>query len=868
MKSVGLLFTDIEGSTRLVEQSPSAYAENLRWHHGILRSEATLVGGTEFLDAGDGLGFAFADPEAAARAALAMQATLQATKWPRPESPFAVRMALHWTPAEFREGQYRGPGIHLISRILSAAHGGQVLASGAFAEGLVNHETISATSLGTYQLRGFQEPEPIFQLATETETKAFPPLRADHARQHNLPAVTGKFFGRTEQLAVLAKAFQESGRRVVTLTGSGGSGKSRLALAAAEQLLTPFDHGVYFVPLAELTEAAAIPPAMLAAIGDKPRSDVTPVVQLAEVLKGAPTLFILDNFEQFSAEGAAVVNQLLDALEGTVFLVTSRARIGIPAEFELPLPPFPLPETTETRPEILRAYECVQLWLDGAQKVGPDRTFAAEELPVIAEICRLVDGLPLAIELVSARVNALTTAELRDQLAQGLGHTDAATRNRLEATFEWSLRLLPPPVTRLLESLSVFRGGWTIQSAAAITGLSEVLTQSYLHYLLICSLIKAEEQSRQMRFSMLIPVREFAEARLGSRRKILYRRHIHFFRKLVKDANAVEFTKEGHHLKEIVDLEAENILAGMAREPRLAKRLRDAIEYQEFAKYGIPNRALRQILAAPIPRNSRVDALTRALAGHAVGLLDGAIGDRVSAYPRFEQAARELAACGRIDAAMAVKFNLTGGLIESGQSEKALAICHECLAHFQSIGNLPACAGVFQGLGLLHFEKTDFETAMDYFQRGIQSSHEGNALAALAANLCGVGECLNELGKPELASKPLIESVEVKLKAGKHAAFPYSFYALAYSAILLGRKETAAVLLGIAESQARKFQLSHPPFYRQYITQIVHQIREALPPESLDEQMLKGSNLPQTNWLEYLRKEFLNEISQTTENQA
>jgi len=855
MEQVALLFTDVEGSTRLIERSAAGYAANLRHHHEILRAETAREEGVEFFDAGDGLGFAFPEATAAVRAALAIQSALDSTEWPEPGMPFAVRMAVHWTPVELREGQYRGPGTHLVSRLLAAGHGGQVLASQACVEQLADLPGIRCGLLGTYRLRGFQGIEKIFQIEREGDAIVFPPLKADQARQSNLPARSGKFFGRKQELAEIRSRFMESASRVISLTGPGGIGKSRLALEAAEELLPSFDHGVYFVPLAGISDSAAIPAAILLALGVPPSSQTAPVAQIREVLRGAPTLLLLDNFEQFAAEGAAVLGQLLSAGENLAFLVTSRARIGISAEHEIALAAFPLPDPHESRPSVLNQYDCVQFFIDSARKVCPTRLLGTEDLSAIAEICRLVDGLPLALELVASRISTLTTAELKEQLSQNFHQSTSG--NRLENAFEWSWQLLPPPAARLLERLSVFRGGWTVQSAAVVGNMPESQTQGYLHYLLTCSLIQAQEQSLQMRFNMLVPLREFAEARLGSERTACYRRHIRFFRELVKRTSDQLYTDQGPRLQEIVNLESENALAALVREKSPARRLADAVEFHTVALHSIYNRTLRQLLIATIPLSRRIKPMHRAIAYHAVATLDAATGDYISAYEYYNKALAGLENCGRPDDAVRVKYNLAVAASQLGDRVKAREIYLECLSHFRKLGNKQACAVILSSLGRQAFEDDEFSQARDFFQESLLAHREVNDLVGVAGALCGLGETLIELNQPEIAARFLVESVEVKLKAGKHLAIPHSFYALAKISLHGGDAQMAGFLYGIAEAETRKFQITLEIHHQRYVRAISERIGAILGEGAFEEMRRQGSQLQAAQWLPYLHEKFL-----------
>jgi len=514
--TVTFLLTDIEGSTRLRERSERAFAMALDDHHRIVRECIGEHSGREVKELGDGFIAVFEQARDAFRCAVDCQQALDAHAWPSDSGPVRVRMALYTGDVELQGTEYRGRTLHHASRLLAAGHGGQILCS-EVTKGLVGrHETggVELFDLGIYRLRDIQAPERVYQVSYPgMAPDEFPPLRAELGLGSQLPLPLTRFVGREPDLARLRELLLSPETRLVTLAGPGGSGKTRLAIETSRSVLQSFRGAVWFVALQDVADGALLPGAITDAM-HLPRSGQSgPLAQAVEVLSRQPSVLVLDNLEQIVDEAAPLVGGLLTRVPTLKCLVTSRQRLNVSGEVELWVPPLPIP-TGEPGPAALAACESVQLFVDRAQTVRSDFQITAANAAAIAELCRRLEGMPLALELAATWANVLTPTQMLAQLENRFDflvsrRRDIAERHRtLQAAIEWSYELLPPNLQDTLAELSVFRGGWSADAAEGVCSGPAVLDA----LLELCdhSLVSTQEVPAGMRFQMLDSIREFA----------------------------------------------------------------------------------------------------------------------------------------------------------------------------------------------------------------------------------------------------------------------------------------------------------------------------------------------------------------------
>jgi predicted ATPase/class 3 adenylate cyclase len=469
---VTFLFTDIEGSTRLLEELADGYVDVIAEHRRLLRDAFARHGGHEVDTQGDAFFVAFGSADDALAAAEDGQSALEA-------GPVRVRMGIHTgEPVVVREG-YVGIDVHRGARICSTAHGGQILISEDARRLLRADDGLKA--LGLHRLKDLAEPVRLFQLGAE----AFPPLRSLNAS--NLPVQPSPLVGRTRELADVLELVRSS--RLLTLTGAGGSGKTRLALQASAELVEEFEDGVFWVSLAALSDYRYVQPTIAGVLGAKDG--------IANFVDEKRLLLLLDNLEQV-LECAPALAELLRSCPNLRLLVTSRAPLRVTGEQEYEVPP--LPEV-----------EAIELFSQRARQVKRD--FEADG--DVAEICRRLDGLPLAVELAAARVRTLTARQILERLGRSLdlltiGPRDVPERQRtLRATIEWSYELLDPEEKALLARLAVFVGGCSLAAAEDVCAANT----DTLHSLVEKSLLRHDAE----RFSMLETIREYATVHLDVR---------------------------------------------------------------------------------------------------------------------------------------------------------------------------------------------------------------------------------------------------------------------------------------------------------------------------------------------------------------
>ena len=572
------LFTDVEGSTRLWELHPRDMQAALERHDILLRAAISDSSGEVVKTSGDGLMAVFDAPLAAVSAALAAQRALIAEPWPA-TSPIRVRMGVHTGEAEARDGDYFGPAVNRTARIMAAGHGGQILLSGATAAFLdgVLPATISLRDLGEHRLKDLGRPERIVQVADPDLPSEFPPLATLDRRPNNLPTQASAFVGRESVLHDLRERLDDPGVRLVTLTGPGGTGKTRIALRAAADQIDRFTDGVFFVDLVTATDGDGVLALIAAAAGLADTTERSPLNELRRHFRSQRVLLVLDNFEQVTV-AAPVLIELLADCPSLKLLVTSRQTLRVRGENVVSVPPLSLPAAAAafTTADELSQFEAIQLFVERARGVRSDFRLTDDNAGAVAEICRRLDGLPLAIELATARMNLFSPEALRDRLGSRLkmlggGARDLPARQQtLRATIEWSYQLLDPAEQRLLELLSVFAGSSVESVESVAAGLDDVAgveldVLDSLSSLLDKSLVRQADRSAvddAPRIVMLETIREYAAEQLAAHAEFAAAAHDHHARYFVgyaADATIAAGEVEGAVASDAATLESDNL---------------------------------------------------------------------------------------------------------------------------------------------------------------------------------------------------------------------------------------------------------------------------------------------------------------------
>lgn len=534
--TVTFVFTDIEGSTRLVQQLGPDWGKVLAAHNSLLRRALEAHGGRVVKTEGDAFFAVFADAAGAVAAVVECQRALASHPWEL-DRPLRVRIGLHTGSGTLGGDDYIGLDVHRAARIAGAAHGGQVIISettAVLAERALP-EGVELRDMGKHRLKDLTHPETLFQLVIPGLEDDFPPLRTLEAIPNNLPMQLTSFIGRGAELAEALRLLERT--RLLTLTGPGGTGKTRLALQVGAEMAARFRDGVYFVDLAPVSDPSLVPSQILVSL-DLPANagGRTPAETLLDSLADKELLLILDNFEQIIG-AAPQVAEMLRASPRCRFVVTSRTPLRISGEQEMPVPPLPLPEAG------MAETDAVRLFVDRARSVRPDFSLGPDNADDVAQLVRMLDGLPLAIELVASRVRFLPVSTIVDRfdlLMLGTGSVDLPERQRtIEGAIRWSYDLLGDRDKRLFAHFSVFAGGGRLEEVervcrppddfSILEGLEELIDQSLLRPIVTVG---------QPRFRMLHVIREYAAARLeeSGEAEAVRHRHLEAFTALAEGA--------------------------------------------------------------------------------------------------------------------------------------------------------------------------------------------------------------------------------------------------------------------------------------------------------------------------------------------
>ena len=537
--TVTILFTDIEGSTRLLRRLGQDYAEVLGVHRRLLRDAFSAHRGREVDTQGDAFFVAFSGARDAIAAAVQSQRALHSHRWLHGE-PVLVRMGIHTGEPVVLDGHYVGMDVHRAARICGAAHGGQVVVSEATHRLVANgaSEDIGFRDLGPHRLKDLDRAERLLQVVAEGLPVDFPPLKTAEPRT-NVPKRLSELVGRREEMEELVRSLREEETRLVTLTGAGGSGKTRLSAAVALEVLDVFPDGVFFVDVTSLRDQDLVISSIGQTLGTSLDEDRGALESIAEHIGAKRLLLVLDNFEQALA-GAGAISKFLRACPELKIMVTSRVRLSLEGEREYRLSPLELPEEA-TAVDVARS-EAGQLFVERATAARPSFRLTEDNAPAVAEICRLLDGLPLAIELAAARVRLLSPEALLARLDDRLklltgGLRDSPVRQRaLRTTIDWSYDLLSQRERDFFRDLAVFRGSATVDAIEHVMGHHaeplEALTALVDH-----SLVReSEDPAGEVRFGMLQTIREYALELLATDpgRASLHDRHAHYFLELAE----------------------------------------------------------------------------------------------------------------------------------------------------------------------------------------------------------------------------------------------------------------------------------------------------------------------------------------------
>jgi predicted ATPase/class 3 adenylate cyclase len=725
--TVTFLFTDIEGSTRLLQQLGDRYPALLEAHQRLLRDSFAGRGGVEVATEGDSFFVVFPAAPPAVAAAVHAQRALAAHAWPE-GTEVKVRMGIHTGEGIRGADNYVGLDLHRAARIAAAGHGGQVVVSDT-TRALVERsapEGVTFRDLGEYRLKDLAHPEHLHQAVVEGLPSDFPPLRSMDVPRGNLPKQLTTFIGREHEREEVQAAIRST--RLLTLTGPGGTGKTRLSIQVALDLREEFEDGAFFVPLASLADPSLVIPTIAESLGVPEDPSRMPIESLTDHLAGKEVLLILDNFEQV-LEAAPEVGALLTSTERVSILATSREPLGLNGEHEHPVPPLGLPDIRHLPSlESLSQYEAVALFIERARAVRPDFEVTNENAPAVAEITTRLDGLPLAIELAAARTKLLSPEAMLKRLEHRLSLLTTSRRDlpqrqqTLRGAIAWSYDLLEEEDRRLFGRLSVFRGGFTLEAAETICnpdGELAVDTFERVASLANKSLLRQMgTEVAEPRFFMLETIREYAAELLSEVPDAheIRRRHAGFFLDLAESAEPELTGERQAHWLDALAIEHDNLRSAiewavtddMQVSLRLATALWRFWQMRGHLREG--RERIGAILSLPATGNHPRE---RARALGAAGSIDYWLADFDVAVSRYEES---LAIFREMDDEAGVAealYNLSFALsVPRADLDRARALLEESRGLYRAMGDRLGLAKVSWGLAGLELDLERYAEAV------------------------------------------------------------------------------------------------------------------------------------------------------------
>jgi predicted ATPase/class 3 adenylate cyclase len=811
--TVTFLFTDIEGSTALWERDRAAMRAAVDRQLAILQSLITAHHGVLYKTVGDGTQAAFASAEEALRAAVASQRALLAEGWGE-TGPIRVRMALHaGEAAPDAHGDYLAAPLNRLARLLSTGSGGQVLLSQTvqqLSRGALPAGT-TLQDLGEHRLRDLLEPERVYQLVHPDLPDQFPPLKSLENRPNNLPLQPTPFLGREQEVQQIVDLLRRPEVRFLTLIGPGGTGKTRLALQAAAELLDDFADGVYFVPLASLADPALVLPTLATTLGIREEGGQPFRERLRDFLAAKQLLLVLDNMEHLVAAAPAVA-ELLGTSSGLTVLATSRMPLRLRAEREYAVPPLGLPRRKPPPTlEQLSQFEAVRLFIERAQAVKADFTIDNVTAPAVAEICHRLDGLPLAIELAAARVRMLSPQAMLSRLEQRLpmltgGARDAPERQRtLRNTIAWSYDLLEPEDQILFRRLAVFAGGATFEAIEAVTNPDGSLDVfGGLERLLEQSLLRQETgPDGESRFSMLETIREFGLEQLEQSDEVeeARQRHMAIVVNLAEMAEPALWggLEQAIWLKRLGE-EHENVRAALQwavnHDADSAFRLAAPLWRFWFIRgYLGEGRAwLNRVLATTVD----VEPTVRSAVLYGAGVLAWAQTDYEQAKVWHEQSLATAQRAGDRVAAARALGDLALVARSQGDLAHATALTEETLRQYQGLGDRWGVADSLNTLGIYASDRGEHDRAAALYQEALTLRREIGDHFGVGVSLNNLAEAVRAQGDGRRAAALYQEALTLRHELGAVNGVAEDLRELASLAAANGRSEAAARLLGAA----------------------------------------------------------------------
>lgn len=781
--TVTFLFSDIEGSTSLARRFPDEWPIARIRHNDLLQKTITAYHGYVFRIIGDEVNAAFETPRDALDAALSIQHALISEDWGILGS-IRVRIGIHTGPARLQnDEEYEGYlTLSHVKRLMSLAYGGQILLSEASAILLrdsLPHNMI-LRNLGEHRLKDFEQLEQIFQAVAQDLRAEFPPLKSQNGPPTNLPAQLTSFVGRKIEIDEIKKLLSTT--RLLTLTGPGGSGKTRLALQVAAELSDQFPDGIFFVALAPVTDPGLVLSILSQSLGIHETPGRSVKDTLKEYLRNKSLLLLLDNFEQV-VSAAMLVNELLVECQGIKVLVTSREALRIRGEVDYLVPSLSYPDPAQLPPlESLSQYTAIELFVQRARTAKPDFTLTSDNAPAVASICHRLEGLPLAIELAAARTRFLPPHEMLTHLEHRLefltgGARDLPARQQtLRNAIAWSYDLLDENEQVLFRRLSVFVRGCTFEGIKAVVAEfpAQASLLDLLESLLDKSLLQqAEGTNREHRFVMLETIREFGLEKLeasGEQNEIHYR-YASYYLSLAEQAKAKLESEDQAEWIDQMEQEHDNLRAALAWSKNAEKcgdiclRLAGAMGYfWEARGYFSEGRERLAAILETEPAQKRTAARAKLLARSAE------LAYRQSDYPATSALAREsleiYREVGDRQGMASALIKLGNAYVEVGDYRAATEYLEEALGIWRQLEDKHDIARALISLGWAALRPGNYALAKTRLAEALALSRELGDTRRMGFELSGLGEVALREGNYTLATRLVEESLDLRKKIG------------------------------------------------------------------------------------------------------
>ncbi|MBX7042077.1 MAG: tetratricopeptide repeat protein [Ignavibacteria bacterium] len=816
---VSFLFSDVEGSTRLAQLHPQSVPDALAVQHNLIRQAVEMHSGFIFKSVGDSVCCAFSSPADAVKAAVDAQKAITSASWK--DAVIKVRMGIHCGEAAWNGSDYTGyVTLARTQRIMSSASGEQIVTSGiVYSEAAdLLPSSVSFRELGERRLKDLNQPVRLYQVCAEGLKEEFPPLNTLDARPNNLPFQLSRFVGREKEKEDIKDLLKT--HPLLTLFGAGGTGKTRLALQAAAEIIDEFEGGIWFVELATVSEPEYVVPEIMSSLGLSSDGKSAPSDILKNYLREKEILIILDNCEHLINETAGIAQQLLSSCPKLKILASSREALKIGGERTYHLPSMSLPDVRKNYDsESLSQFESVQLFIDRSLSVNPKFEVSNENAPAVAQLCNDLDGIPLAIELAAARMNVLSVEKILERLSDrfklltGGKRTSLPRQQTLKALIDWSYGLLSDYEKLLFARLSVFQGGWKLEAAEAICSaepVDEIEVLDLMSNLIDKSLIKSSDSESEMRYSMLETIRQYSKSALAAspEEKETMRRHFGYFSGLVSDSEEKLTGRRQRECLHMIDADYENIREALkwAIEECPAEGLKMAISLGKYWELRGNFSEGCTYLEKALSCNDEAEPLIRARALYLAGffltylashheaemylqdamkifrdlgeregevlclvmlgnvkLVDGKLEVMEELTREGLKTARQLG--NKLLTALCLRY-LAAGRMYQGNYQESAEMAEECLAIYRESGDEIQIAKIINNIGAIEYLAANYDKAIETWEECLRLRRGLGDRHGIAMSLTNLGSAFSMIKDYDTAEKLLYQSIEMFRELG------------------------------------------------------------------------------------------------------